>query len=170
MYGDAFAAGGRDEERGESREHDEAAASTPPYGARLESDVRTSYESDGGSTPSFAKRAAQRGRAAPHAAHRIADVRDPRRHRLERERLRLDGRDLVPAERRRDARVRRRPHRVRRRDRAVARVLAEVDEHADAIGDAPRRRRDRLVVDAPLDLRRRAPSRTGARPGTAARA
>ena len=64
----------------------------------------------------------------------------------------LDGRDLVPAKRRGDARVGRRAHRVRGRDRAVARVLAEVDEHADAVGDAPGRRRDALVADAPLDL------------------
>ena len=61
-------------------------------------------------------------------------------------------RDLLPLQRRRDARVGRRPHRVRRRDRTVARVLAEVDEHADAIGDAPRRGRDPLVTDPPLDL------------------
>ena len=71
-----------------------------------------------------------------------------------RERLRLDARDLVPPERCGDARVGRRPDGVRRRDRPVARVLAEVDEHADAIGDTPRRRRDGLVVDAPLDLLR----------------
>ena len=67
-------------------------------------------------------------------------------------------------ERRRDARVGRRPHRVGRRDRPVARVLAEVDEHADAVGDAPRGRRDRLVVDAPLDLlgqRLREPAHVG---------
>ena len=75
-------------------------------------------------------------------------------HRLDRERRRVDAGDLVPAQRRRDARVRRGAHRVRRGDRPVARVLAEVDEDADAIGDAPRRRRDRLVVDAPLDLLR----------------
>ncbi len=64
-------------------------------------------------------------------------------------------RDLVPEQRRRDARVRRGADRVRRGDRPVARVLAVVDEHADAIGDAPRRRRDRLVVDTALDLDRK---------------
>ena len=40
------------------------------------------------------------------------------------------------------------PHRVRRGDRAVARVLAVVDEDAHAVGHLPRRRRDRLVADS----------------------
>ena len=57
-------------------------------------------------------------------------------------------------QRRRDPRVGRRPHRVGARDRAVARVLAEVDEDAPPVGHAPGRRRHVLVVDPPLDLLR----------------
>ena len=45
-----------------------------------------------------------------------------------------------------------RPDRVGARDRPVAGVLAEVDEDADPVGDAPGRRGDALVADPPLDL------------------
>ena len=69
-----------------------------------------------------------------------------------RERGRIDVGDLVPAKRRRDARVGGRAHRVGAGDRPVAGVLAEVDEDALAVGDPPGRRRDPLVADPPLDL------------------
>ena len=65
--------------------------------------------------PELLEPRAQRGRAAPHALHRVARLGDPRRHRANGERGGIDRGDLVPAQRCRDARVRRRPHRVGRR-------------------------------------------------------
>ncbi len=89
---------------------------------------------------------------APHAGHRVTDLRDSLPHRLDRERGRVDSGNLLPQQRGRNTRVRGRPHRVGGRDRLVARVLAEVDEDAAPVLDPPRRRRDLLVADAPLHL------------------
>ncbi len=111
----------------------------------------------------------QRYRAPPHALHRVAGLREPIAHRLDREERRIDVADLVPAQRRRDPGVRRRAHRVGAGDRPVTRVLAEVDEDPLAVGDPPGRRRDspdRRSVARPL---RPAPWRTAAPPGTEAR-
>ena len=58
----------------------------------------------------------------------VAALREPRRHRLEREVLGLDVRQLVPGDGRGDRRVRPASHRVRGGDRAVARILVVVDE------------------------------------------
>ena len=65
---------------------------------------------------------------------------------------RIDVGDLVPAQGRGDPGVGGRAHRVSTRDRPVAGVLAEVDEDADAVGHAPRGRRDALVAHPALDL------------------
>src|SRR5207302_4171103 len=78
----------------------------------------------------------------PHAGGEVADVGHTVAHGRQRVVGRVDVRDLVPAEGRRHARVGGWPHRVGARDRAVARILAEVDEDARAVGHLPRRRRD----------------------------
>ena len=78
--------------------------------------------------------------------------------------------DLVPAQRGRDARVGRRAHRVGAGDRPVAGVLAEVDEDADRSATRQVVVATRLVADRGARPPRRAPSRSGARRGTAARA
>src|SRR4051794_19003500 len=125
MYGDAFAAAGRTKSAARAASTMSRRMATR-YGVDLRAvlgELRIRWRVK----VEFREAAAQRRRAPPHPTHRITDVGDARRHRLDRERLRLDGRDLFPAERRRDARVRRRPNGIRRRDRAIARVLAEVD-------------------------------------------
>ena len=61
---------------------------------------------------------------------RVAGAGESVRDGRERERLRLDQRDLVPGKRRRYARIRRRAHGICRGDRPVLRVLVVVDEHA----------------------------------------
>src|SRR5207244_3159626 len=96
----------------------------------------------------------ERDLVLPHVGGEVSDLRHAVSHRLDREDGGIDRRDLVPAKRCRDPGIGSRAHRVRRRDRAVARVLAEVDEDAPAIGHAPRGRRDLLVADAALDLLR----------------
>ncbi len=60
----------------------------------------------------------------------IADRRVARGHRVDRERLGLDRRDLVPGERRGDPRVRQGPDRIGGRDRPVLGVLVVVEEDA----------------------------------------
>src|SRR3954465_12381543 len=96
----------------------------------------------------------QRHLPTPHPCRQIAPFGNPPGHRLDREAARLHVGNLVPVERRRDPRVRRRADGVRRGDRPVTGVLTEVDEDAAAVGDPPRRRRDLLVANAPLDLLR----------------
>ncbi len=83
---------------------------------------------------------------------RVAGLRESVAHGLEREARRIDVAHLVPAQRRRDARLRGRPDRVGGGNRPVARVLAEVDEHPFAIGHPPGRCCDPLVADPALDL------------------
>src|SRR5262245_58089667 len=63
----------------------------------------------------------------------IAHRRKPRWHRRQREVAWLAGVDLVPGQRRRDARVRLGPYRVGGRDGAILRVLVVVEEHAVAL-------------------------------------
>ncbi len=118
------------------------------------------------STPSRSKRAAASDLPLATSRREIPDDADPLGHRLDREPLGLDVGDFRPRERRRDARVRRRPHRVGACDRPVARVLAEVDEHAAPSATRHVVSRDRLVADAPLDLLGNRPSQTCARPET----
>ena len=80
----------------------------------------------------------------------VAELREPRRHRRQREVLGLDVRQLVPGDRRRDGRVGAAAHRVGGGDRAVARVLVVVDEDALAALLLPPRGRHEL--GAALDL------------------
>src|SRR5438552_16645844 len=82
-------------------------------------------------------------RARPRPRRDVADAREAIAHRPEREVAGLDVRDLVPAERRRDASVLDGPHPVGGRDGPVERVLAVVDEDAWAARHLPLRRRDR---------------------------
>src|SRR5262245_26832841 len=84
----------------------------------------------------------ERSRMRVHAGVAIAHAREARRHRLHREVARLARLDLVPGERRRDARVRRRPHRVRAGDGAVLGVLVVVEEDAVTLLLPPLARRD----------------------------
>src|SRR4249920_2391367 len=96
----------------------------------------------------------------------VAELREPRRHRREREVLALDVGQLVPRHRGRHGRVRQRPDRVRARDRAVARVLVVVDEDLlPALLLPPRGGHE--LGGAPLDLpseRERTPTYDGKRP------
>ena len=113
-------------------------------------------------------RRVERARAASSMpAWRSPSVGEPRRHRGEREVARLARVDLVPRERRRDARVRRRPHRVRAGDRAVLRVLVVVEEHAVALLLPPLAGRERRARAARPRARARArragPRRTSTR-------
>src|SRR3954469_22435613 len=92
--------------------------------------------------------------ALPHALRRIPVAADALAQRLHRERGRIDFRHLVPIERRGNTGIGGGPNGVRTRDRLVAGVLAEVDENAAPVCDAPGGRRDLLIADAPLDLLR----------------
>src|SRR5437588_10664193 len=82
----------------------------------------------------------------------VADRGEARGHRAQRELLGRALGELVPGDRRRDARVDGRPYRVRARDGAVLRVLVVVDEDAVALLLPPLARRERRC--APLDLAR----------------
>src|SRR5262245_26053512 len=75
-------------------------------------------------------RGLDRARMTVHRRVRVASLAKPRRHRLEREVARLARVDLVPGERRGDARVGPRADRVRARDRAVLRVLVVIQKDA----------------------------------------
>src|SRR4051812_38195795 len=98
----------------------------------------------------------QRPQVADGIVHRGLHVAEPGEalaHRRDREVLRLDIRELVPGDRRRDRRVRSRPHGVGRGDRPVARVLVVVDEHLLAALLLPPGGRDGVRQPA-LDLAR----------------
>src|SRR5919106_5302494 len=98
----------------------------------------------------------------------VAELLEASRHGSEGEVGRVAVRDLVPGERRRDARIGRGPHRVRRGDGAVLGVLVVVDEYAVALlfppfaGGEPggalfdlareRERRAAYLVEAPAPL------------------
>ena len=110
--------------------------------------------------PGLRAPAAPTARAARSSEHGCSSMpawrsptsREPRRHRRQREVGGVAVVDLVPGQRRRDARVRRRPHRVGAGDRAVLRVLVVVEEDAVALLLPPLARRERRR--APLDLAR----------------
>ena len=100
-------------------------------------------------------------------APRVADPGEPLGHRRDRERLGLAARDLVPGQRRRDARVGQRPDRVGRGDGSVLGVLVVVEEDAVALLLPPLRRRP--SGHARLDVARQRQSRAadlGIRPAT----
>ncbi len=67
---------------------------------------------------------------AVHVGVTVADLGKARRHRGQREVGRVAHGDLVPRQRRRDARIRPRPHRIRTGDRPVLGVLVVVEKHA----------------------------------------
>src|SRR5438270_351944 len=83
----------------------------------------------------------------------VAELREARRHRRNREVLSLDVRQLVPGDGRRHSRVGPAAHRVGGENRAVARVLVVVDEHALAALLLPPGRGHELR-GTPLDLAR----------------
>ena len=95
----------------------------------------------------------------------IADRREPRRHRCQREVARLTGVDLVPGQWRRDARFRLGPHRIRGRDRAILGVLIVVKEHAVTFFLPPfaRGQNRRTTLDLPRK-RERGAAHLGERP------
>src|SRR5688572_24008590 len=116
----------------------------------------------GGVTLALALEELQKGfqgtRGRVDAGVTVAELLEPRRHRDEREVAGLAGLDLLPQERRRNARVRRRAHRVRGGDRAVLGVLVVVDEDAVALFLPPlaRRQRRRPALDLARERERRA--------------
>ena len=110
----------------------------------------------------------QRAHCVVDPRARVSDPGEPRRDRLDRERLGLDGRDLVPRQRRRDACVRQRPDGVGRRDRPVLGVLVVVEEDAVTLLLPPLRGREVRAPDA--RRRGRAPAPRGGPPGTSSAA
>ena len=102
------------------------------------------------------------------AGPRVADRRVPRRDRVDRERLGLDGRHLVPGQRRGDARVGQRPDGVGLRHRPVLGVLVVVEEDAVALLLPPLRGGEVRARGAPRPGRARGPP--GAPPGTSSAA
>ncbi len=94
----------------------------------------------------------ERARRLVHASVRIADRREARGHGRDGEVGRVAVGDLVPVERRRDARVGQRPHRIGGAGGAVLGVLVVVEEDAVALLLPPLRGGDR--GRPPLDLAR----------------
>src|SRR5215211_5555691 len=84
----------------------------------------------------------------------VAQLCETSRNSLDRERLRVDVVDLVPADRRRDSALRIATDRVGGRDRVVPGVLIEVDEQLLRVAILPPPRGRHVVRRAPLDLPR----------------